>query len=180
MKRNCKVVARDPIAHGELFLRSSSFDLEAVLKDRLIDTYNDKQWVPDDLPVSVVPYRNWHKDITVFTAILVRGRSDNALKARGHMGRIAYERLFRIPNEIPVLPSHGFDLVLFRTLGEVPYGRGLAKDLEDTYVYTGTIHLYQDLMFWARAIIRLALQSLRRSSQYAFLQMLRIEQKQRF
>lgn len=173
------LVARHLIAQGELLSRVSWFDLEAVLKDRLVESYTDDEWLPSELPVSVVMPSDCSHRFVVPIAILLRGYSDHPLKARCHMARITQQRLFRATNEISVPLFYSFDVPFLCTRGDVPYGERFWKVVRDLQVYTGTFHPHQQFIFWTRLILWAEFRYLRRNSQYVLSHMIQFEQKQR-
>lgn len=48
------LLAKDRIAHCELFCRGPRFDPEAVLNESLVEWYTDEGWPRGDRPVTIV------------------------------------------------------------------------------------------------------------------------------
>ncbi|PXF40140.1 hypothetical protein BWQ96_10156 [Gracilariopsis chorda] len=155
------------------------FDPEAVRDTELVDSFAVDGYLPGGLPVAVTNSWDWRTRIAVSPSCLFVPRNETRQYARSELARIGYARHFRAPNEHPVPVQYRFDVAFYRTFGEVGYGDRLANVLDELDRFADVVQPYQDLILWARPILRAEFRYLRRPSRSTYLEGLRFERKWR-
>lgn len=141
----------------------------AVSDEELIASYADTvNTLPGDLPGVVTMSWDWRQRIAIPVHHVRRRAGESAVDAHADFVRIAHRRQGRAPFEFPVPPEVTFDVLLYRTRGEIGYCDRLAE--LETFQWRGIPIARQAAMCWARPILRAEFRHLPRAVRSAFLQ----------